>query len=164
MCLILWLQTNIKPGCNYLWCRTHELGEINPTPFVPFSSWLLQDVASVSCLGFHSSEQGLGTPFICSYTFLYRGNPFCGEGPRGIPSGQSRVRSCGCPCCSASLCCWEAPGAGHGQVSGAGIAARAAWEERRLSKTGHGQHTGGVSGSAGVEANLVCRRFYKVRK
>lgn len=90
MCLILWLQTNIKPECNYLWCRTHELGEINPTPFVPFSPWPLQDVASVGCLGtFHSSEQGLSTPLICSYTFLCRGNPFRGEGPRGIPSGRA---------------------------------------------------------------------------
>lgn len=42
----------------------------------------------------------------------------------------------------------------------AAVSARSAWEEKQLSKTGHGHHGGGVSRSAGVEANLVCRHFY----
>jgi len=50
-----------------------------------------------------------------------------------------------------------------GQRHAAGSAG-SAWEEKQLSKTGHGHHGGGVSRSAGVEANLVCRHFYKVRK
>lgn len=59
--------------------------------------------------------------------------------------------------------------AGKASVPGAGgqraaIGAGAAWEEKQLPKTGHGHRTGGVSRSAGVEANLVCRCFYKVRK
>lgn len=44
------------------------------------------------------------------------------------------------------------------------VSARLVWEEKQLSKMGHGHHSGGVSRSAGVEASLVCRHFYKVRQ
>lgn len=95
MCLILWLQTNFKPGCNHLWCRTHELGRINPTPFVTFSARrLLLKMASVGCLEtFHSCEQGPGTPVTCYYTFLCTGSSsFAGKPSRRIPSQQSSIQ------------------------------------------------------------------------
>lgn len=112
MCLILWLQTNFKPGCNHLWCRTHELGRINPTPFVTFSTWrLLLEMASVGCSEtFHSSEQGPGTPVTWHCTVLYTGNSsFAGkqnlQKNSFLPKQHSDAFAV--PCCSASLCCWE---------------------------------------------------------
>lgn len=168
MCLILWLQTNFKPGCNHLWCRTHELGRINPTPFVTFSTWrLLLEMASVGCSEtFHSSEQGPGTPVTCYYTVLYTGNSsFAGKPSRRIPSCQSSIQMLLLfPAAVHPCAVGKASGTGNGQVSGTAVGARAVWEEKQLSKTGHGHHSGGVSRSAGVEVNLVCRRFYKVRK
>lgn len=156
MCLILLLQTDFKSGCNHLWCRTHELEKIHPTLFVPFSAWPLLEMASVGCLETFHSEQGPGIPCICYYTFLYAGNSFWGKDPQENSfSPKQGLKAFTVPCCSASCAVGK----------GSAISARAqAWQEKQLSKTGHSHHSAGVSRSAGVEANLVCRRFYKVRK
>lgn len=87
------------------------------------------------------------------------GGQLCWKNPFSLQGLERRVALC----CNAPLAVEKAflppQPAGH-----AALGARALWEEQQLARTGHGHHAAGVSRSAGVEANLVCRHFYKVRK
>lgn len=159
--------------CNHLWCRSLELGKINPTPFVTFPTWLIfpEDGQSIPCMGWFGDLPFLWTRSRYIQLLLcipvHRGNPsFGGSPPERIPLHQSGLKKT-----FTVLCWWHRVAVGKAFLSAAGcreqagqwhaaVGDRSVWEEKQLSKTGHGHHSGGVSRSAGVEANLVCRHFY----
>lgn len=118
MCLILWLQRNFKPGCNYPCCRTHELGKINPTLFL--SQLDSSRGGLLGCSGtFHSSEQGPGTPLSAATHSCIQETPLVGKPPEEFPVAQAGSEAVSGPCCGASIpvLLGETQGAGSGQQS-----------------------------------------------
>lgn len=160
------------PGPNHLWCRSLELGEINPAPFVIFfnliyfpGGWPPRPLhglfwrSSILLNEVQVHPLSMATHSCMEVTLLLEGSPH-----GRIASHQSGLKKHVLfPAEMPPVAGGDAvPRAGAGR-SAAGTA-RSAWEEKQLSKPGHGHHSGRVSRSAGVEANLVHRHFYTVRK
>lgn len=139
-----------------VWCRTHELGKINPTPFVPFSAsrgdglrGLFRDLPVLCTRARYALYVSLRIPVYGE----------CGEAPQkdscspGQGSGALAVPAAVHPCAAG-----EASVPERAASAASGVAGGAA------SQNGARPPLGRDSRSAGVQANLVCRRFYKVRK